>query len=82
MIYRFEQNALSTSLHRELSFGHGRLRIYDDKKAHFAWYRTEDDSDNGNPSDEVWITSLMLSETCMELCTCKKFSRKAHHNEL
>ncbi|CAO2824059.1 unnamed protein product [Amaranthus hypochondriacus] len=80
--FEFEQNALSTSLHRELSFGHGRLRIYDDKKAHFAWYRTEDDSDYGNPSDEVWITSLMSSETCTELCTCKKFSRKAHHNEL
>ncbi|XP_021728681.1 purple acid phosphatase 22-like [Chenopodium quinoa] len=72
--FEFEQSAPSTSLHRELTFGHGRLRIYDSKKAHFAWYRTEDDSDYGNPSDEVWLKSLMSSENCVENCACKKFS--------
>lgn len=80
--FEFEQAAPSTSLHRELTFGHGRLRIYDSKKAHFAWYRTEDDSDYGNPSDEVWLTSLMSSENCMKLCACRKPSCKKYNDEL
>ncbi|KAL2933685.1 Purple acid phosphatase 22 [Bienertia sinuspersici] len=81
--FEFEQSAPSTSLHRELTFGHGRLRIYDKKKAHFAWYRTEDESDYGNPSDEVWLTSLMSIDKCAELCSCKKNPCKSyHHDEL
>ncbi|KAL9235849.1 hypothetical protein vseg_010582 [Gypsophila vaccaria] len=78
--FEFEHHVSSTSLHKELSFGHGRLRVYDNKKAHWAWYRTEDDTD-GSPSDETWLTNLLASESkCMELCTCKKFS--STHDEL
>ncbi|KNA15165.1 hypothetical protein SOVF_100710, partial [Spinacia oleracea] len=65
--FEFEHGAPSTSLHRELTFGHGRLRIYDNNKAHFTWFRTEDDSDYGNPSDQVWLTNLMSSDKCADL---------------
>lgn len=80
--FEFESSAPSISLHRELSFGHGRLRIYDNKKAHWTWYRTSDDSDAA-PADELWLTNLMTSEQCTEFCACKKFAHlKTTHDEL
>ncbi|XP_074312079.1 purple acid phosphatase 22-like [Silene latifolia] len=79
--FEFEQQTLSTSLHKELNVGHGRLRIYDNKKAHWAWYPTEDDTDA--PSDETWLTNLLASDKkCLELCICKKFNSVKAHDEL
>lgn len=82
--FGFENSIPSISVHRDLSFGHGRLRIYDNKKAHWAWYRTADDTDD-SPSDEVWLTSLMSSDECRELCSCKKVPKASYqktHDEL
>lgn len=82
--FGFENSIPAISLHRDLSFGHGRLKIYDNKKAHWAWHRTTDDANDG-PADEIWLTSLKLSEKCLELCTCKKVAKVSHqktHDEL
>ncbi|CAN1134141.1 Purple acid phosphatase 22 [Linum perenne] len=52
----FENPAPILSMYRDPSFGHGRLRILDEKRAHWTWHRN-DDSDS-RAADEVWLTSL------------------------
>ncbi|OEL25770.1 Purple acid phosphatase 22 [Dichanthelium oligosanthes] len=44
------------SVCREASFGHGRLRILDDRKAVWTWHRNDDE--HATISDKVWLESL------------------------
>ncbi|XP_066335461.1 purple acid phosphatase 22-like [Miscanthus floridulus] len=44
------------SLFREASFGHGRLRIIDNRRAIWTWHRNNDE--DAAVSDEVWLESL------------------------
>ncbi|KAJ4836202.1 Purple acid phosphatase 22 [Turnera subulata] len=58
----FKKPSSPLSLYREPSFGHGRLRILDEKRAHWSWHRNNDsDSVVG---DEVWLDSLSTSKAC------------------
>ncbi|CAI0423667.1 unnamed protein product [Linum tenue] len=61
---RFKKEAVSAplSLYREPSFGHGRLRIVDEKRAHWSWHRNNYSS--SVVADEVWFNSLSASEEC------------------
>ncbi|CAN1277276.1 Purple acid phosphatase 22 [Linum perenne] len=54
---KFKTPASPLSLYREASFGHGRLRILDDRRAHWSW-RRNDDSDS-EIADEIWLTNLV-----------------------
>ncbi|CAN0846964.1 Purple acid phosphatase 22 [Linum grandiflorum] len=47
------------SIYRDPSFGHGRLKILDEKRSHWSWHRN-DDSDS-NVADEVWLSCLSTS---------------------
>ncbi|PKA47550.1 Purple acid phosphatase 22 [Apostasia shenzhenica] len=51
------------SLFREASFGHGRLRIVDRERAHWAWHRNDDSY--STVRDDVWLQSLSSSPSCM-----------------
>ncbi|XP_020581260.1 purple acid phosphatase 22-like [Phalaenopsis equestris] len=55
--------AAHLSVFREASFGHGRLRILDNKRAHWTWHRNN--SSNSEVGDELWIESLSSSASCM-----------------
>lgn len=61
-IWRFKKPASELSLFREASFGHGRLRILDERRAHWSWHRN--DESNAVMADEVWFESLSTSKLC------------------
>ncbi|CAN1133789.1 Purple acid phosphatase 22 [Linum perenne] len=47
------------SVYRDPSFGHGRLRILDEKRAYWSWHRNEsNDGSYSEVSDEVWLSCL------------------------
>ncbi|CAO2143974.1 unnamed protein product [Urochloa humidicola] len=48
------------SVCREASFGHGRLRIVDERRAVWTWHRNDDE--HAKVSDEVWLDSLLESQ--------------------
>lgn len=58
----FEDPAPPISVYREPSFGHGRLRLFDGKTAHWAWHRNNES--NAFVADEVWLDSLSSSSQC------------------
>lgn len=60
----FENPAPSISKYREPSFGHGRLRLLDGKKAHWSWHRNKE-SNTSTIADEIWLQSLSISTSCM-----------------
>ncbi|KAJ4970021.1 hypothetical protein NE237_003120 [Protea cynaroides] len=47
------------SLFREASFGHGRLRVFNQTHAHWSWHRNNDSF--STVADEVWLQSLSVS---------------------
>ncbi|CAL4981291.1 unnamed protein product [Urochloa decumbens] len=49
------------SVCREASFGHGRLRIVDERRAVWTWHHRNDDQ-HATVSDEVWLESLLASQ--------------------
>ena len=59
---RFKSAADPLSLYREPSFGHGRLRIIDETRAHWSWHRNNDT--DAFVADDVWIESLSTSKEC------------------
>ncbi|CAH2080508.1 unnamed protein product [Thlaspi arvense] len=63
LAFLFEKPSPSISEFQEPSFGHGRLRILDGKRAHWSWHRN-DDSDCV-VADELWLESLSSSRACM-----------------
>lgn len=60
----FEDDGSPLSLFREPSFGHGRLRILDQTRAHWSWHRNNDS--DSVVADQVWFESLSSSKECYE----------------
>ncbi|XP_010527678.1 PREDICTED: purple acid phosphatase 22-like [Tarenaya hassleriana] len=58
----FKKPTSPLSLFREPSFGHGRLRFIDEKRAHWSWHRNKDS--NSEIADEIWLDSLTTSSAC------------------
>ncbi|CAN0846968.1 Purple acid phosphatase 22 [Linum grandiflorum] len=56
----FESPASALSMYRDPSFGHGRLRIVNEKRAQWTWHRN-DDLDFDIIADELWLTCLSTS---------------------
>ncbi|PPR99528.1 hypothetical protein GOBAR_AA21138 [Gossypium barbadense] len=58
----FENPTPEVSVYREPSFGHGRLRVVDESRAHWSWHRNND----SDPfvADEVWLQSLTTTKSC------------------
>ncbi|KAL8140582.1 hypothetical protein V2J09_006603 [Rumex salicifolius] len=59
----YEDPAPLISMYREPSFGHGRLRVINETKAHWAWHRNNDSY--SLVADEIWLDSLRSSTLCM-----------------
>ncbi|XP_031128131.1 purple acid phosphatase 22-like [Ipomoea triloba] len=59
----FESPTPSISMFREPSFGHGRLKVYNQTHAHWSWHRNDDT--NAVTADEMWIQSLSTSKSCI-----------------
>ena len=59
---RFENPTSEHSLYRETSFGHGRLRVLDEVRAHWSWHRNNDS--DSYVADEVWLESLATTKSC------------------
>ncbi|XP_058107627.1 purple acid phosphatase 22-like [Magnolia sinica] len=66
------------SLFREASFGHGRLRMYNQTHAHWSWHRNDDSS--STIRDEVWLENLTTSSMCEVLHA--QFSSTSTKDEL
>ncbi|CAI9097763.1 OLC1v1034247C1 [Oldenlandia corymbosa var. corymbosa] len=60
----FEKQKPEISVYREPSFGHGRLRVYNETRAHWSWHRNNESE--SVMSDEVWLHSLYSSSSCVE----------------
>ncbi|XP_038719368.1 purple acid phosphatase 22-like isoform X1 [Tripterygium wilfordii] len=60
----FKNPASPLSLYREPSFGHGRLRILDENRAHWSWHRNNDS--DAFMADEVWLDNLSKSKACRD----------------
>ncbi|CAH8268416.1 unnamed protein product [Arabidopsis lyrata] len=58
----FKKPPSPLSEYRESSFGHGRLKVMDGKRAHWSWHRNNDS--NSLLADEVWLESLSTSSSC------------------
>ncbi|KAL6521119.1 Purple acid phosphatase 22 [Orobanche gracilis] len=72
----FENPKPSISIYREPSFGHGRLRIFNNTHAKWTWHRNNDT--NSIEADEVWLENLATST----LCTDSNLLSKAINDEL
>ncbi|KAL5758743.1 hypothetical protein ACOSP7_021354 [Xanthoceras sorbifolium] len=59
---KFKEPASPLSLYRESSFGHGRLKILNETRAHWSWHRNNES--NSVMADEVWLESLSTSREC------------------
>ncbi|CAA7019163.1 unnamed protein product [Microthlaspi erraticum] len=60
---RFRKPASPLSVFRESSFGHGRLRIIDNKRAHWSWHRNNDNY--SVIADQVSFQSPRTSSRCI-----------------
>ncbi|XP_010426889.1 PREDICTED: purple acid phosphatase 22-like [Camelina sativa] len=58
----YKKHHSKLSEYRESSFGHGRLKVIDGKRAHWSWHRNTDS--NSRPGDEIWLDSLSTSSPC------------------
>ncbi|XP_010515742.1 PREDICTED: purple acid phosphatase 22-like [Camelina sativa] len=58
----FKKHHSKLSVYRESSYGHGRLKVIDGKRAHWSWHRNTDS--NSSPGDEFWLESLSASSSC------------------
>ncbi|KAL4272430.1 hypothetical protein GQ457_13G001880 [Hibiscus cannabinus] len=66
--------------HKELSFGHGRLRVVSETHAHWSWHRN-----NGSDSvvaDQVWLQSLTATKSCWLSAVDKDESKNNNIDEL
>ncbi|GMH09935.1 hypothetical protein Nepgr_011776 [Nepenthes gracilis] len=61
---KFENPAPAISMYREPSFGHGRLRVIDERTAYWAWHRNNES--DSIVADELSLQSLSTSEICMQ----------------
>ncbi|KAJ8532724.1 hypothetical protein K7X08_015613 [Anisodus acutangulus] len=59
----FENPSPSISTFREASFGHGRLKVYNETHAHWSWHRNNET--NTAMADELWIQSFASSKSCL-----------------
>ncbi|XP_020684618.2 purple acid phosphatase 22 isoform X1 [Dendrobium catenatum] len=79
LAYNFNEkhSSANLSVFREASFGHGRLKVLDKKRAHWTWHR----NNNSNPDvgDELWIESLSSSASCM---TVQSYATHYNDDEL
>lgn len=76
----FKNPASPLSLYREASFGHGRLRIMDETRAHWSWHRNNDS--NSFSADEVWLDSISTSTACWAIDDEKKPPKFIANDEL
>lgn len=60
----FENPSPSISMFREASFGHGRLKVYNETHAHWSWHRNNE-SNNTFIADELWLQSFASSKSCL-----------------
>ncbi|GLT62643.1 hypothetical protein SLA2020_352620 [Shorea laevis] len=60
----FEEPDSPLSLYREPSFGHGRLRMLDETRAHWSWHRNNDT--DAYVADEVWLHGLTTNPACWD----------------
>lgn len=49
---------------REASFGHGRLKVYNETHAHWSWHRNNE-ANNTFMADELWLKSFASSKSCL-----------------
>lgn len=77
---KFKKPASPLSLYRESSFGHGRLKILDETRAHWSWHRNNES--NSVMADEVWLESLSTSRECRGTVNGQESSSTNIHDEL
>ncbi|KAL6574979.1 Purple acid phosphatase 22 [Orobanche minor] len=58
----FEKPNPSISMYREPSFGHGRMRVFNNTHAQWTWNRNNDN--DSLVADEIWLESLASSALC------------------
>ncbi|KAK9196779.1 hypothetical protein WN943_004910 [Citrus x changshan-huyou] len=58
----FKEPKSPLSIFQESSFGHARLKILDETRAHWSWYRNNDS--DAVIADEFWLESLSTSKQC------------------
>ncbi|KAJ4980386.1 hypothetical protein NE237_031223 [Protea cynaroides] len=63
----FKDPSSNLSLFREASFGHGRLRVFNQTHALWSWHRNNDTE--SIVADQVWLESLSVSSVCMDPST-------------
>lgn len=69
----FKNPKPSISVYREPSFGHGRLRVYNQTHAHWSWHRNNDT--DSSVADEVWLHSMYSSESCLQAAQGSQIQR-------
>ncbi|GLT89965.1 hypothetical protein SLE2022_079200 [Rubroshorea leprosula] len=67
---KFKEPGSPLSLYREPSFGHARLRMLDETRAHWSWHRNNDT--DAYVADEVWLESLSTNAACWDTTTPTK----------
>ncbi|XP_042511623.1 purple acid phosphatase 22-like [Macadamia integrifolia] len=60
----FKEPPSPLSLFREASFGHGRLKVFNQTHALWSWHRNDDTE--SIVADQVWLQSLSVSSMCNE----------------
>lgn len=78
--FDFKEPTSPLSMYRESSFGHGRLTIVDERRAHWSWQRNNES--NSVPADEIWLQSLSASEECWSTVDGQGSSSSQFHDEL
>ncbi|XP_024013759.1 purple acid phosphatase 21 [Eutrema salsugineum] len=63
LAYSFYKPRSRLSAFRESSFGHGRLRIINEKRAHWSWHRNQDNF--SVIADQVWFDSPRTLSHCI-----------------
>ncbi|WCJ34329.1 purple acid phosphatase 22 [Euphorbia peplus] len=76
----FKNPASTLSLFREPSFGHGRFRILDEKRAHWSWHRNNDAY--SVEADDVWFDSLTTSKACWANGNVDQGTKSSSNDEL
>ncbi|MBA0879947.1 hypothetical protein Goshw_006687, partial [Gossypium schwendimanii] len=76
---KFEGPTSELSLYREPSFGHGRLRVVDESRAHWSWHRNNDSQ--SLVAHQVWLQSLPTIKPCW-LTTVHKDGSYIKNDEL
>lgn len=61
---KFKKPKPSISVYEEASFGHGRLRVYNQTHAHWSWHRNNDS--DSFVADQVWLQNIYSSTSCIE----------------